>query len=85
MWMMYEFIVSQLPRFVSNRSPVDNNSLFSGVHRVWDSFRYLLPKLRVVVVISEHVVTRDDLSQRSISRNLLSNHFNFMELETLEE
>ena len=78
-------IVSQLPQFVSNHIPIDKKYLYPGAHWIWDSFRYLLPKLCAVVVTSEHVVTGDDLLHWSISENLLSNHFKFMELEILEE
>ena len=78
-------IVGQLLRFVSNHASIDNNPLYPGTHCGWDSFMYLLSKLYAMVMIIRHVLTGDDLLHRSITENLVSNHFKFMELETLEE
>ena len=62
-------IVSRLSRFVSNHIPSNKGSLYPGVHWVWDSFQYLLPKLCAVVIMSGHSVTCINLPQRTHTEN----------------
>ena len=51
-----DIIVSRVPRFVEFHIPRNQSKLYSGVHWVWDSLKYLLPKLCAVIILSGHII-----------------------------
>ena len=77
-------IVSRLSRFVSSHIPSNKGSLFPGVHWVWDSFQYLLPKLCAVVILSGHSVTGTNLSHCTHTETLLRDRSKFLDLDTID-
>ena len=58
-------VIARVYRFVEYRVPRKQPKLYPGVHRVWDSFKYILPKICSVIILSGHTVESKELLLRS--------------------
>ena len=76
-------LIARVPRFVGDHIPRNLQKLYPGVHWVWDSLKYLLPKLCAVIILSGNTVSSNDLLLRTQRESLLNDITHFEEATDL--
>ena len=64
-------MIAIIPRFMEYHISRNQQKLFFGIHWVWDSLKYLLPKICDVVVLSGYTVESKELLVRDQTETLL--------------
>ena len=72
-------LIARVSRFVEYHIPRNQQKLCPGVHWVWDSLKYLLPKLCAVIILSGHTVSSRGLLLRTRTESLLKDILHIQE------
>ena len=70
-------IDARIPKFSEHKIPENKKHMYPSVHWVWDSLKYLLPKLCAVINLSFHVVNFKELVYRSQTESILKSSSTF--------